>query len=303
MSWRGSLRTPLAPFSASRARALPVPVSSVNRVVSRAAAALQAARVHTDFESSTRPSALPSVLSVSRSLPDPPQGSSSNREGELSDQEWEIRTGRAIYILQQTLPDFFTTGLISSLDETTPDGKDTSIYSPSVRLEYTPPTPFPPPFPHTLHVEGRPLYIGSSLFVKHTLNALYTDLHVELQRVRVHGQRPPTSLRHGSSSIQDAPLRSQTRSTREKSLFVGLVVRGINRVSAAEDGWEINSTYTFSPTTGFIHIHRIESILPEPHQAFFSALQAALHKIGLRSGSQGAGPSTTQTRSLPSSRI
>ena len=67
--------------------------------------------------------------------------------------------GRAIYILQQTLPSFFSTGLITSLDtatggETGENEQEVSIYSPSIRLEYRPPTPFPPPFPRTVHVEG-----------------------------------------------------------------------------------------------------------------------------------------------------
>ena len=69
------------------------------------------------------------------------------------------RAGRAIYILQQTLPTFFSTGLISSVDisgtnSRTKDDDELSIYSPNIRLEYRPPTPFPPPFPRTLHVEG-----------------------------------------------------------------------------------------------------------------------------------------------------
>ncbi|KAI0759403.1 hypothetical protein BD413DRAFT_651330 [Trametes elegans] len=213
--------------------------------------------------------------------------------GELSDQEWEIRTGRAIYILQQTLPTFFSTGLISSLDTSVANSgsepvDDTSIYSPNIRLVYRPPTPFPPPFPRTLHIEGLSLYLTSSVILRHTLNALYTDLRVELQRVRVHGPRSSSS----SGLSADSPPGSQqqekhkTRSIREKSLFVGIAVHGINRVSKAESGWEVNSTYTFSPNTGLIHIHTIDSIHPAPHQAFFDALQAALSKLGI-GGSPG----------------
>ena len=62
-----------------------------------------------------------------------------------------------------------------------------SIYSPRIRLTYTPPTPLPVPFPKSLHLEGLHLYIASSIFVRHTLNALYTDLRVALTRVRVMG--------------------------------------------------------------------------------------------------------------------
>ena len=115
---------------------------------------------------------------------------------EIPDQDWELRTGsvfpvqkavftiilmgaagRAIYVLQQTLPDFFATGLITSIDKRTGapvppstsipiasanpldyltfDDDAESIYSPFVQLSYTPPVPLPAPFPKVLHVEGK----------------------------------------------------------------------------------------------------------------------------------------------------
>ena len=87
--------------------------------------------------------------------------------------------------------------------------------------------------------------MGSSVFIRHTLSALYTDLRVELQRVRVHG--PPSSSGPTSEGSSDVGVlgdlrRSQqgkTRSSREKSLFVGLMVHGTNRVSKAEGGWQV----------------------------------------------------------------
>ncbi|KAH9896554.1 hypothetical protein C8Q73DRAFT_686029 [Cubamyces lactineus] len=242
----------------------------------------------------------PHLLTASNSPHSGGPSSRPDRHSELSDQEWEIRTGRAIYILQQTLPTFFSTGLISSIDTSSSPAKgnstddDTSIYSPNIRLVYRPPTPFPPPFPRTLQIEGLPLYLTSSVILRHTLNALYTDLRVELQRVRVHGPRSSSTsgLSTGSSDPTEdrspSKQHAKTRSIREKSLFVGLTVHGINRVSKAEGGWEVNATYTFSPNTGLIHLHNIDSIHPAPHQAFFDALQAVLSKLGL-GGSQGEG--------------
>ncbi|KAI0746402.1 hypothetical protein C8Q80DRAFT_1271302 [Daedaleopsis nitida] len=259
--------------------------------------------------------ALPSALlrSVGSSNPGGPDARPDG-PGELSDQEWEIRTGRAIYVLQQTLPTFFTTGLISSVDTSGSNSRvkednEISIYSPNIRLEYRPPTPFPPPFPRTLHVEGLPLYLASSSFVRHTLNALYTDLRVELERVRVHGPRSSGTRADSPDgpdpqSPDDSPPgpertpQSRTRSIREKSLFVGLTVHGTNRVSKVDGGWQVNSTYTFSPVTGLIHIHNIDSIHPAPHQAFFNALQAALSKIGL-GGPEGAAGAGSVARTLP----
>lgn len=160
--------------------------------------------------------------------------------------------GRAIYILQQTLPDYFSKGLVSSLEiplvnqdslpatngswlknalglsDTADSARETkthekakakeeddtgSIYSPRVRLTYTPPIPLPAPFPKTLHVEGLHLYTASSVFLRHTMNALYTDLHVELSRVRVQGPgaRPP---RNGEDTLTQIIHPASTHAVR-----------------------------------------------------------------------------------------
>ncbi|KAJ6551631.1 hypothetical protein B0H19DRAFT_1158380 [Mycena capillaripes] len=215
-------------------------------------------------------------------LPDP------KNPREISDQEWELRTGRAIYVIQQTLPDFFTTGLITSSDKLTGSPRQAngnslvnanqldyhapldvdvdSIYSPNVRLSYTPPVALPAPFPKTLHIEGMPMYLASSVFVRHTLNALYSDLKVVLNKVTVD-TLPPV----GETAVK--------RRSREKSLFVGLSTTGVARVSGAVGEWEVNSTYTFSPLTGLIHTHTVNSIHPAPHQAVYDALRASLGNV------------------------
>ncbi|KIP05879.1 hypothetical protein PHLGIDRAFT_128602 [Phlebiopsis gigantea 11061_1 CR5-6] len=280
------------PLSAARGgRFLPPEPESYGPLL---AAALLAQAQKPVFKSSSDPRGSPSP-------PGPP-------EHEISDQEWETRTGRAIYILQQTLPDFFATGLISSLDLPTasspaptapapwslawlglkfggpPRGSEREraeassedgIYSARVRLEYTPPTPLPGPFPQTLRIEGLHLYTASSIFVRHTLNALYTDLRVALRRVRVHGRRD------GSA----APRQKRSRSSREKSVSIGLTVSGLGRVSRAPVEWQVDCTYTFSPQTGLILQHTVDSIEPAPHQALFEALS----KFGLLGGMEGPG--------------
>lgn len=74
--------------------------------------------------------------------------------------------GHAIFILERTLPDFFQVGLVSNVDPTRPDvvdvpvtesGNVESIYSPAIRLTYTPPVALPSPFPRTLSLEGENL--------------------------------------------------------------------------------------------------------------------------------------------------
>ena len=39
------------------------------------------------------------------------------------------------------------------------------------------------------------------------------------------------------------------------------------------------STYTFSPTTGLIHQHIVDSILPAPHAAVYDSLRMTLGKL------------------------
>jgi hypothetical protein len=73
----------------------------------------------------------------------------------LSDHEWELRTGRAIYILTQTLPNFFECGLVDSLDPAADGAGDgAALYAPHVRLEYTPPFSLPAPLPRTFWAQG-----------------------------------------------------------------------------------------------------------------------------------------------------
>ncbi|GJE92326.1 hypothetical protein PsYK624_084800 [Phanerochaete sordida] len=161
------------------------------------------------------------------------------------------------------------------------DAEGESIYSPRVKLTYTPPTPLPAPFPKTLAIEGLHLYIASSIFVRHTLNALYTDLAVTLQRVRVHGSQESGSLPPGAPPAT-RPKR-EGRRARDKRVSIGLTVNGIGRVSGAPTEWQVGCTYTFSPLTGLIVHHSVDTIEPAPHHALFEALG----KFGLLSGQNG----------------
>jgi len=226
------------------------------------------------------------------SLPEPRQ----DTPPDLSDQEWEIRTGRAIFVIQETLPKFFTSGLITSIDKTTgsphpspstsnPSGNanflehyiveniDQCIYSPNIRLSYTPPVVLPAPFPKTLHVEGFQLYLASASFVKHTMNAIYSDLTVNIPKMVVNTPQLPPDLDNRGYSTK------KRRTIREKSIRIRQVVNGVGRVSGKPAEWEIESTYTFSPISGLIHEHVVNSIHPAPHQAVYDSLRLSLGKV------------------------
>ena len=73
---------------------------------------------------------------------------------------------------------------------------------------------------------GLPLYMASSVFIRHTLKTLYTDLHLEMRRVHVVGSGPEGEAEKAANK-------------REKSLFVEFCVRGKARVSGAESEWDV----------------------------------------------------------------
>ena len=59
--------------------------------------------------------------------------------------------------------------------------------------------------------------MASSVFVRHTLNALYSDLHVQLKRVNVLGTPPHENM----------------------SVFIALAVKGTARVSGSPGEWDV----------------------------------------------------------------
>jgi hypothetical protein len=144
------------------------------------------------------------------------------------------------------------------------DGGVESIYSPRVKLEYTPPTSLPPPFPRTLHVEGAchepsfahamngtyiglPLYLASAAFMRHTMNALYSDLKVTLMKVAVNvppsSSSPRKTTSNSSDGLTEEPQPRQPEKkgqlVREKSVIVRFMVTGNARVGGGESDWEM----------------------------------------------------------------
>ncbi|KAF8329644.1 hypothetical protein F5887DRAFT_114497 [Amanita rubescens] len=69
------------------------------------------------------------------------------------------------------------------------------------------------------------------------------------------------------------------RISREKSVLISLKVVGTARVSVQANRWDVSSTYTFSPLSGLILMHVINSIHPAPHQAVYDSLRTNLGKV------------------------
>lgn len=83
--------------------------------------------------------------------------------------------------------------------------------------------------------------MASSAFVRHTLNALYSDLNVVLRKVIVKtpSSHPSTQATTASEQPEPQKRRPGKKSSREKSLLVGLCVTGTSRVSGSLGEWEV----------------------------------------------------------------
>lgn len=193
----------------------------------------------------------------------------------ISDHEYNIRLGRAVYTLETTLPDFFQTGLVPMAtlnDESSTSGSKReddnkpledkkvpeSIYASNIRLSYTPPAAFglPAAFPRTLQVEGLPFYHASAAFIRHTLSAFNTDLQLNLCKFTVRSLSP-----------------------RNRQIEIRTILSGRSRLSGALNEWDVYSTYTLSPQTGLIDVHVVDSIQPAPHMTFLDGLRGTLARL------------------------
>jgi hypothetical protein len=157
-------------------------------------------------------------------------------------------------------------------------------------------------------MSGLPLYYASAVFVRHTLNALYTNMSVQLKRIAVNSSgsgsgstRSSSTPGDGEQDSEDAKNKLSTRHRREKSVFIAVTVTGKSRVSGSLGIWDVYvsrifvvflkpknlihhlllyifsaSTYQFSPTTALITHHTVNSIHPAPHDAVYEALRGVL---------------------------
>lgn len=132
------------------------------------------------------------------------------------------------------------------------------------------------------------MYVASSGIIRHTMNALYSDLTVRVAKLVINS--PPT--------LCSSTTPGRRKINRDKSFRIRQIVVGNSRVTGKSSEWEMwvaisfshlgrvsyhtigrESTYTFSPTTGLIHQHVVDSILPAPHVAVYDSLRLSLGKL------------------------
>jgi len=136
------------------------------------------------------------------------------------------------------------------------------------------------------------------------MNAIYSDLTVHITKMIVNTPNGPLLPPEPDSRGYSTKKR---RINREKNFRIRQVVSGVGRVSRKPAEWETSviylpslatlnfnillseSTYTFSPVTGLIHEHVVNSIHPAPHQAVYDSFRLSLGKVLGLGWSEGAG--------------
>lgn len=111
------------------------------------------------------------------------------------------------------------------------------------------------------HHTGLPLYLASSMLLRHSLHAIYAPLTLTISSVRVSSTRPPTS--NSGPPIPSLRPTHEKAYERQKSLTIGFDIDGRGRVGGKSAHWEVRSTYHFHPMHARIHryVHILISLL------------------------------------------
>jgi hypothetical protein len=88
-------------------------------------------------------------------------------------------------------------------------------------------------------IVGLPLYVASASFMRHTMNALYTDLAMTLVKVSLETPTSKGQDTPGSAQEQALSQPEKKRSLREKSLHIRFIATGKARVSGSSNEWEV----------------------------------------------------------------
>ena len=158
---------------------------------------------------------------------------------------------------------------------------------------------------------GLPLYVASSVFVRHAMIALYTDLAVAMHKVKIHSSPPSSSspppssspLSEGSSPTPTPPPQSlpesppnksrvqQKNLNRERSITIGLLVSGSGRLGLSTERaeWDVYASLSF-PLLPFLSPLFSLTDNPSPHTE---------HQHTPSAQPQAASSSTPSTPSTP----
>ncbi|KAK8861476.1 hypothetical protein IAR55_002297 [Kwoniella newhampshirensis] len=182
-------------------------------------------------------------------------------EAEVDDREWDMRVARAMLHLQETLPLFFSAEM-NSATMFPPE-----IFSQHVMLK------LPPPLP--IKISSLSGYGMAFSVARSGMQAFHTGLRSDLERMTFSPS--PADAAKESQSAALLLSRKPVPAHRKKQIRVLVSVNGTPRLpSHTEAKWHTSSLYTFSPTSGLITSHEVETIRPLPGEGVAEWLMSRL---------------------------
>ncbi|KAE8264878.1 hypothetical protein A4X09_0g6831 [Tilletia walkeri] len=141
---------------------------------------------------------------------------------------------------------------------------------------------------------GRTLYLASAHVLRHALNAIFTETHVSLDRLRLlrsggHSPEGGSGI-HSTSShrrmgdeedMSESSLRGSSSPTASSAdeLIARLTFSGITRVTHQPHEYTVLFRYTLDRGTGQIARHRVERIQPEVGRSLWTGLSLAWFRL------------------------
>ncbi|AUB27888.1 hypothetical protein CKF44_07594 [Cryptococcus neoformans] len=210
-------------------------------------------------------------------------------EEEVDDREWDMRVARAMIHLQETLPHFFNAEMTAAT-MLPPD-----IYSQNMVLK------LPAPLP--LKISSLSGYSMAFSLTRNGMQALHTDLRSEMERMTFSPS--PRDMRQESKRAAVLLAKKEIPSHRMKQIRVLVSVYGTLRLPPHKEAkWHTSSLYTFSPTSGLIVSHEVETIRPLPGEGVAEWMMSRL--LGWTSknaGHEGAIPCPRTVALPPEHRV
>ncbi|OCF74863.1 hypothetical protein I204_03706 [Kwoniella mangroviensis CBS 8886] len=189
------------------------------------------------------------------------KGRQPDEEEEVDDAEWDMRVARAMLHLQETLPLFFD-----------PEMNSTNMFPRNIfskHMVLTLPAPLP------LKISSLSGYSMAFSLTRSGMHALQTDLRSDLERMSFSPS--PSDVVQSDSKSASLLAKKPVPSHRQKQIRVQVAVYGTLRLPPHKEAkWHTSSLYTFSPYSGLVTSHEVETIRPLPGEGVAEWLMSRL---------------------------
>ncbi|WVQ64791.1 uncharacterized protein L199_002960 [Kwoniella botswanensis] len=184
-----------------------------------------------------------------------------DEDEEVDDREWDMRVARAMLHLQETLPLFFD-----------PEMNSTNMFPQNIFSKHMV-LKLPAPLP--LKISSLSGYSMAFSLTRSGMHALHTDLRSDLERMSFSPS--PSDLAQSDPKSALLLAKKPVPAHRQKQIRVQVAVYGTLRLPPHKEAkWHTSSLYTFSPFSGLITSHEVETIRPLPGEGVAEWLMSRL---------------------------